>query len=209
MLTRFACTPLHPVTNRCAFVRVVCWAKNEESRRQTGERGSGRREGGRERDRGRGSQREREREESGRRNGTRSAPEKPGVPRATTDTLTESSTGTVCVCEACVCACIGVCEVCVCVCVCVCVLVCARLCVRESVFDPVPPAIRLRSQTCRCRSRICVRPFTSGLGTTTCRSNRPGRVSALSRTSAHACVCVCVFVFVFVCVCTCSDHQHD
>ena len=152
---------------------------------------------------------EREREESGRRNGTRSAPEKPGVPRATTDTLTESSTGTVCVCEACVCACIGVCEVCVCVCVCVCVLVCARLCVRESVFDPVPPAIRLRSQTCRCRSRICVRPFTSGLGTTTCRSNRPGRVSALSRTSAHACVCVCVFVFVFVCVCTCSDHQHD
>mmetsp|Transcript_16314 Transcript_16314/g.38853 ORF Transcript_16314/g.38853 Transcript_16314/m.38853 type:complete len:257 (+) Transcript_16314:806-1576(+) len=32
--------------------------------------------------------------------------------------------------------------------------------------------------------RIWVRPRTSGLGTTTCRSKRPGRVRALSRTSA-------------------------
>src|SRR5512134_1893163 len=33
--------------------------------------------------------------------------------------------------------------------------------------------------------RIFSRPFTSGLGTTTCRSNRPGRISAGSRTSGR------------------------
>mmetsp|Transcript_11726 Transcript_11726/g.25346 ORF Transcript_11726/g.25346 Transcript_11726/m.25346 type:complete len:228 (-) Transcript_11726:903-1586(-) len=34
-----------------------------------------------------------------------------------------------------------------------------------------------------CARRICRRPSTSGSGTTTCRSNRPGRTSALSRLS--------------------------
>mmetsp|Transcript_7249 Transcript_7249/g.20544 ORF Transcript_7249/g.20544 Transcript_7249/m.20544 type:complete len:293 (-) Transcript_7249:389-1267(-) len=53
----------------------------------------------------------------------------------------------------------------------------------------VPRAITDRSTSwprgifLKCASRICRRPSTSGLGTTTCRSNRPGRVSALSRLS--------------------------
>jgi hypothetical protein len=36
---------------------------------------------------------------------------------------------------------------------------------------------------CICDSKICLRPSTSGLGTTTWRSKRPGRTNALSKDS--------------------------
>ena len=51
----------------------------------------------------------------------------------------------------------------------------------------VPKEVTLRSTSLaagtflKCTSKISLRPFTSGLGTVTCRSKRPGRTRALSK----------------------------
>jgi len=52
--------------------------------------------------------------------------------------------------------------------------------------------------------RICSLPFTSGIGTTTCLSNLPGRTKAFFCCFVLFCfVLFCFFFLVFVCVCFC------